>query len=341
MCLIFLQITQQIKKQYKMKVFINKNIPEAGILLLQEKGISITVNPTENVLSRNEFIKICQENDVLLNVGANNLDEDFFQQCPNLKGIALFSVGFDAVNIPSANKRKIPVGNTPDVLSRATSDIAFLLMQSVARKSFYNHKKIINGKWEGFNALENLGHELYGKTLGIFGLGRIGFEMAQKCKAAFGMKIIYHNRSHNENAEKELDAQYVDFETLLSQSDVLSVHSNYSEENNELFNKDTFAKMKFNAIFINTARGKFHNEDDLFYALTNNIIWGAGLDVTNPEPMKKDNPLLSLPNCCILPHIGSATYEARNAMAICAAQNIIALSENKKMPFCVNEEVYF
>ena len=323
-----------------MKVFINKNIPEAGILLLQEKGISITVNPTENVLSRNEFIKICQENDVLLNVGANNLDEDFFQQCPNLKGIALFSVGFDAVNIPSANKRKIPVGNTPDVLSRATSDIAFLLMQSVARKSFYNHKKIINGKWEGFNALENLGQELYGKTLGIFGLGRIGFEMAQKCKAAFGMKIIYHNRSHNENAEKELDAQYVDFETLLSQSDVLSVHSNYSEENNELFNKDTFAKMKSNAIFINTARGKFHNEDDLFYVLTNNIIWGAGLDVTNPEPMKKDNPLLSLPNCCILPHIGSATYEARNAMAICAAQNIIALSENKKMPFCVNEEVY-
>jgi len=340
MCLIFLQITQHIKKQYKMKVFINKNIPEAGILLLQEKGITITVNPTENVLSRNEFIKICQENDVLLNVGANNLDEDFFQQCPNLKGIALFSVGFDAVNIPSANKRKIPVGNTPDVLSRATSDIAFLLMQSVARKSFYNHKKIINGKWESFNALENLGQELYGKTLGIFGLGRIGFEMAQKCKAAFGMNIIYHNRSHNENAEKELDAKYVDFETLLSQSDVLSVHSNYSEENNELFNKDTFAKMKSNAIFINTARGKFHNEDDLFYALTNNVIWGAGLDVTNPEPMKKDNPLLSLSNCCILPHIGSATYEARNAMAVCAAQNIIALFENKKMPFCVNEEVY-
>jgi glyoxylate reductase len=154
------------------------------------------------------------------------------------------------------------------------------------------------------------------------------------------MNIIYHNRSHNENAEKELDSKYVDFETLLSKSDVLSVHSNYSEENNELFNKNAFAKMKSNAIFINTARGKFHNEDDLFYALTNNVIWGAGLDVTNPEPMKKDNPLLSLSNCSILPHIGSATYEARNAMAVCAAQNIIALFENKKMPFCVNEEVY-
>lgn len=324
-----------------MNVFITKNIPEAGLKLLQEKGIHFTINPTGNVLSRNEFIKICQENDVLLNVGSTNLEEDFFQQCPNLKGIALFSVGYDSVNISSANSRKIPVGNTPDVLSRATSDIAFLLMQSVARKSFYNHKRILNAEWGTFNALENLGQELYGKTLGIFGLGRIGFEMAQKCKAAFGMNIIYHNRSHNENAEKELDAEFVNFETLLSQSDVLSVHANYTEENNELFNKNTFAKMKSSSIFINTARGKFHNEDDLYYALTNNIIWGAGLDVTNPEPMKQDNPLLSLPNCCILPHVGSATYEARNGMAVCAAQNIIAVFENKKMPFCVNEEVYF
>ena len=323
-----------------MNVFITKNIPEAGLKLLQEKGLNLTVNPTENVLSRDEFIKICQENDAILNVGSYNFDEDFFQQCSHLKGIALFSVGFDSVDLSAASRRKIPVGNTPDVLNRSTSDIAFLLMQSVARKSFYNHKRIINGDWGTFNALENLGQELYGKTLGIFGLGRIGFEMAQKCKAAFGMKILYHNRSHNENAEKELDAEFVDFETLLAQSDVLSVHSNYTEENNELFNKDTFAKMKPNSIFINTARGKFHNEDDLFHALNQNIIWGAGLDVTNPEPMKPENPLLSLPNCCILPHIGSATYEARNGMAVCAAQNIIALFENKKMPFCVNEEVY-
>lgn len=323
-----------------MNVFITKNIPEAGIKLLKDKGINLTINPTENILSRADLIKICKKNDALLSVGTTNLDEDFFEQCSNLKGIALFSVGFDSVNIPSANKRKIPIGNTPDVLSRATSDVAFLLMQSVARKSFFNHKRIINGEWGSFDPLTNLGQELYGKTMGIFGLGRIGFEMAQKCKAAFGMNIIYHNRSHNENAEKELDAKWVDFETLLSESDVLSIHSNYSEENNELFNKNTFAKMKNNAIFINTARGKFHNEEDLFYALTNNIIWGAGLDVTNPEPMKADNPLLSLPNCCVLPHIGSATYEARNGMAVCAAQNIIALFEDKKMPFCVNEEVY-
>ncbi|WP_348798410.1 2-hydroxyacid dehydrogenase [Flavobacterium adhaerens] len=324
-----------------MNVFVTKNIPEVGILLLQKEGINLTINPTENILSRTEFIEICKKNDAILNVGTNNFDEDFFEQCSNLKGIALFSVGYDFVNILSANKRKIPIGNTPDVLSKATSDVAFLLMQNVARKSFYNHKRILNNGWTSFDPMANLGQELYGKTLGIFGLGRIGFEMAKKCKAAFEMNIMYHNRSRNEKAEKELDAKYVDFETLLSKSDVLSVHSNFSAENTEIFNKNAFVKMKRNSIFINTARGKFHNEADLFDALTNGTIWGAGLDVTNPEPMQPNNPILSLPNCCVLPHIGSATYEARNGMAICAAQNLLALFENKKMPFCVNKEVYF
>lgn len=323
-----------------MKVFINKNIPEAGLLLLQNKGINLTINPTENILSREEFIDLCNKNDALLNVGPNKLDEDFFQKCPNLKGIALMSVGFDAVAIESANRRKIPIGNTPDVLSKATSDIAFLLMQNVARKAFFNHNRIINNDWNNFDPLANLGQEIYGKTIGIFGLGRIGFQMAKKCKAAFNMNVIYHNRSQNAMAEKELDAKFVDFETLLKESDVLSIHANFSSENEEVFNKETFGKMKENAIFINTARGKFHNETDLIDALENKIIWGAGLDVTNPEPMESDNPLLFMPNCCVLPHIGSATVEARNGMAICAAQNIIALFENKKMPFCVNEEVY-
>src|SRR6218665_1990379 len=225
-----------------MNIFINKNIPEAGLLLLKEKGLNLTINPTENILSRKEFIAICQKNDVLLNVGTNNLDEDFFQQCPNLKGIALFSVGFDSVHIPSANSRKIPVGNTPDVLSRATSDIAFLLMQSVARKSFFNHKRILNDEWGTFNALANLGQELYGKTLGVFGLGRIGFEMAKKCKYAFDMNIIYHNRSRNEQVEKDLNATYVSFDELIEKSDVISVHANYTSEQKDLFNQSVFEK---------------------------------------------------------------------------------------------------
>ncbi|MCU7616976.1 D-glycerate dehydrogenase [Chryseobacterium sp. PBS4-4] len=322
-----------------MKVFINKRIPEIGIQMLEESGLEIIFPENEN-LSHDEWLKYCQNADVILNVGQQKYDKEFFDECPNIKAIALFSVGFDSVDIEQANQRKIPIGNTPDVLSRATSDIAFLLMQSVARRASYNFQKVKDDNWGDFDPLHALGQELYGKTLGIFGLGRIGFEMAEKCKKAFDMNIIYHNRSHNEEAEKELGAKYVSFEELIAQSDVLSVHANFKAEQNELFNSSVFEKMKSNSIFINTARGGFHNQADLYNALIEKKIWGAGLDVTNPEPILHDDPILELSNVCVLPHIGSATVEARNGMAKSAAENIIAFSRREKMPHCANPEVY-
>ena len=322
-----------------MKVFINKRIPEIGIKILEEAGLEITIPDHENI-SHDEWLKYCQNADAILNVGQNKYEKEFFEQCPNVKAIALYSVGFDHVDISEATRRKIPVGNTPDVLSRATSDIAFLLMQSVARRSSYNFQKVKDSNWGDFDPLHALGQELYGKTLGIFGLGRIGFEMAEKCRKAFDMNVIYHNRSHNIEAEKELGAKYVSFGELVAMSDVLSIHANFVEEQADLFSESVFAKMKENAIFINTARGGFHNQKDLYNALVENKIWGAGLDVTNPEPIVSDDPILELSNVCILPHIGSATIEARSGMAKVAAENIIAFSNGQKMPHCVNPEVY-
>lgn len=322
-----------------MKVFINKRIPEIGIKMLEEAGLQITI-PEDQNLSPDEWIKYCQDADAVLNVGQNKYDKNFFEQCPNVKAIALFSVGFDAVNIEQANERKIPVGNTPDVLSRATSDIAFLLMQSVSRRASYYFQKVKDDDWGNFDPLHALGQELYGKTLGVFGLGRIGFEMAEKCKKAFDMNIIYHNRNHNDEAEEKLGAKYVSFEELVSQSDVLSIHASFTEEHSELFNQSVFEKMKPNAIFVNTARGGFHNQVDLYNALVEKKIWGAGLDVTNPEPILHDDPILGLSNVCVLPHIGSATVEARNGMAKFAAENLIAFSKGEKMPHCANPEVY-
>ncbi len=193
-----------------MKVFLNKKIPQVGIDILEENNLEIITSEIENP-SHREWLENCKKADLLLNVGKNKYDKEFFDACPNIKAIALFSVGFDQVDISEATK----IGNTPDVLSKATSDVAFLLMQMVSRKVNYNIEKIKSGKWKDFDALEELGQELYGKTLGIFGLGRIGFEMAEKCKAAFGMKIIYHNRSQNEQAEKELGAKYVTFDELI------------------------------------------------------------------------------------------------------------------------------
>lgn len=322
-----------------MKVFINKRIPEIGMKMLENAGIEIIIPENDN-LSREEWLNYCKSADTIINIGNHSFDQDFFEECPNIKAIALYSVGFDHVNVKEASHRDIPIGNTPDVLSRATSDVAFLLMQSVARRASYNYQKVKEGDWGDFDPLHALGQELYGKTLGIFGLGRIGFEMAKKSLSAFDMNIIYHNRNHNEEAEKELNAKYVSFEELIGQSDVLSIHANFIPEHLNLFNSSVFEKMKSNLIFINTARGGFHNQTDLYEALISRKIWGAGLDVTNPEPILKDDPILGLSNVCVLPHIGSATIEARNGMARLAAENIIAFSKGERMAYCVNPEVY-
>ncbi|MFT4093575.1 MAG: D-glycerate dehydrogenase [Niabella sp.] len=322
-----------------MNIFITKQIPDAGIKLLQEAGYEVTVHPDEP-LPQEKLIEICKNYDALISAGFNKIDAHFLESCQNLKVVSLFSVGYDSVDVAAATRLKIPVGNTPDVLSRATSDIAFLLMLAVSRRAFYNYKKILDGKWQGFEPTANLGQELYGKTIGIWGLGKIGWEMAQKCKAAFGMNVIYHNRKPHTEAEKELGATYVSFDELLRQSDVLSLHANLSDATKGLFNKAAFSRMKPNAIFINTGRGALHNEADLRSALEDGTIWGAGLDVTNPEPMDKNNPLLLMPNVCILPHIGSATEEARNGMAIMAAKNALAGLKGERLPTIVNPEVY-
>ena len=324
-----------------MKVFITKQIPEIGIKLLQEAGYAITIYPpSDTPIAQELLIQECQHHDALLVAGFAKIDEHFFEECPNIKVVSLFSVGYDSVDIDAATRHKIPVGNTPDVLSKATADIAFLLVLAVSRKAFYNYKKILDGGWTQFEPTADLGIDLHGKTIGIFGLGKIGFEMAKKCKAAFAMNVIYHNRNRNEKAEDELGAKLVSFDELLSQSDVISLHANLTPQTKGIFNKETFAKMKPAAIFINTGRGNMHNEDDLKEALQKGIIWGAGLDVTHPEPMDKNNPLLLMPNVCVLPHIGSATKETRDAMATLAANNVIAGLKGERLPTIVNKEVY-
>lgn len=322
------------------KVLVTRQISDDALALIRNSGYEVRVYTERKNISQDELIKMCEGHAGLLSVGPNKIDERFLSACPQLKGIALMSVGFDKVDLNAANKHRIPISNTPDVLSEATADTAFLLMLSVARNAFYMHKSIERGEWNFFDPMQNLGQELYGKTLGILGLGRIGLEMAKKAKTAYNMDIIYHNRNRNEQAEKELDARYLSFDELLQQSDVVSVHVNLTEETKGLFDMEAFAKMKPNAIFINTARGAIHNEVDLLSALQNGTIWGAGLDVTNPEPMDRNNPLLNMENVCILPHIGSATKETREKMAMMAAENIVAALKSERMPQVINAEVY-
>jgi lactate dehydrogenase-like 2-hydroxyacid dehydrogenase len=322
-----------------MKVFISRAIPAIATELMEKAGLTVTQFPDRRNMSRQELVDTCLQHDALLSVGHEHLDKEFLQACSHLKVIALYSVGFDKIDVAAATELGIPVGNTPGVLSAATADTAFLLMLATSRKAFHQHKKILNGQWNYYDPTADLGIELYGKTIGILGLGKIGFEMAKRCKGAYDMKVIYHNRSRNPEAEQALGATWVSFDELLSQSDVLSVHTALTPETKGKFSKEAFSKMRSNAIFINTARGGIHDESALKDALESGTIWGAGLDVTNPEPMAADDPLLQLPNTAILPHIGSATVEARDGMARRAAENIIAGLKGERLPYAVNPEV--
>jgi len=321
------------------KIFVSSVLPQIGINMLREENFNVITWNDDNPIPRDILIKNAKQCNALLCTLTAKIDATFLHECSHLEIISQFGVGYDNINIGEATKLGIPVGNTPGVLTNATADIAFGLMIAASRKMFFMHKKIEKDQWKHFTPTSNLGIELNNKTLGIFGLGRIGTEMAKRCKGAYEMNVIYHNRTQNIEAEKLLNAKYVGFDELLAQSDVLSVHCILSEETKGIFSKAAFDKMKPTSIFINTSRGAVHNEEDLIQALNDGKIWGAGLDVTNPEPMQPGNPLLNMPGVAVLPHIGSATVEARNGMSRLAAENIIEFYKNGRIPHFVNSEV--
>ena len=321
-----------------MKIFATKILPEISKEIFIQNKIQIEEWNNEEPISKEDLIEILPEFDGLIVMGTK-IDEEILNSAKQLKAISLISVGFDNIDISTATKLGIPVSNTPEVLNEATAEIAFLLMQNVSRKAFFNYKLMLDGKPKsGF--MENLGIDLNGKTIGIFGLGRIGFVMAEKCKNAFGMNVIYHNRSRIEKAENDLKAQYVSFDELLENSDVLSIHSALTPETEKLFGENAFQKMKKSSILINTSREKVVDELALIKALQSGEIWGAGLDVSDPEPMSSDNPLLQMSNVAVLPHIGSATWETRNAMGKLAAENMVLALNGEKMKTPINPEVY-
>jgi len=325
-----------------MKVFATKVIPDIAKTLLSANNIQVDEWEKEVPISKEELIQTLTNGHYagLFVVGVK-IDAEIIRAIQNnIKVISLLSVGFDNIDLQAATKAGIPVSNTPDVLNNATAETAFLLMQNVARKAFYNYKRILEGKWSNESFTTNLGIDLQGKTIGIFGLGKIGFVMAELCKAAFNMEVIYHNRSRNEKADKTLHAQFVSFNELLDRSDVLSLHCALTPQTTRIFNAAAFKKMKKSAILINTARGKVIDEPALINALQEKEIWGAGLDVTDPEPMQPANPLLQMPNVAVLPHIGSATVGTRNKMGQLAAENMLLGLTDQRLKTIINKELY-
>ncbi|MCG8637903.1 MAG: D-glycerate dehydrogenase [Desulfobacterales bacterium] len=323
----------------KVKILVTRQFPRVGTDILSGQGFSLTCWPEERPMTYEELSENIKGHQALLCTLTDRIDKLFIRSNPQLEIISQFAVGYDNIDIDAASAAGIPVGFTPDVMSEATADIAFGLMIATARKMFYLHKTILKGEWGYFKPRGNLGMELRGKILGIFGMGRIGMKMAQRCRAAYDMEVIYHNRSRNEEADTLLDAQWVEFPELLERSDVVSVHSVLSDETRGIFDLEAFCRMKPSAPFINTARGPIHNEPDLLAALKAEEIWGAGLDVTDPEPMDRNHPLLSMENVSVLPHIGSGTREARDNMSRLAAENIAAFYKTGTLPHIVNPGV--
>jgi len=315
----------------KKKIFLTRTLHDFALKELRKK-YQIEIHSGKIPIPQTKLRSKIKDIDGLICFPYDNISEEIIEEGKNLKVISTYSVGFDHIDTEYAKKKKIRVGFTPEVLTDATADMAFSLLLDIARRTTEGDKIIRDGKWrEIYGAFDYVGVDLQGKTIGILGLGRIGSTLAKRAKA-FDMKIIYHNRKHvAKSKEKSLDAKYVSFEKLITESDFLSIHVPHTKETDRLFNMKIFKKMKKSSFLINISRGKVVNEKDLAIALKKRIIAGAGLDVFEKEPIKKNHPLVKLSNIVLAPHIGSSTKETRIKMAEITVKNL-NLGINEKKP---------
>jgi glyoxylate reductase len=322
----------------KPRVFVTRRIPDAGLKLIHEacdaEIWSDPLPPPAAVLCRK-----AADRDGVVTLLTDAIDGPFLECAPRLKVVSNFAVGFNNIDVPACTERGICVGNTPGVLTDATADMAFALLICAARRIVEGHRYTLAGKWRTWEPLGHLGQDLAGRTLGIVGMGRIGCALAKRCRAGWDMKIIYHDVCKNEKAERELGAMQVDLDTLLREADFVSLHTDLNDATRGMIGAEALDKMKKSAVLINTARGPLVNTRALAAALEAGTIFAAGLDVTEPEPLPADDPLLRLPNVVVAPHIASATIKTRDQMAEICARNLIAGLRGAPLPAWVNPDV--
>lgn len=320
----------------KPQVFVSRVLPAAGLdRIVAECEAEVWPDPLPP--PRQTLLDKVRQCDGVVTLLTDKVDAEFMDAAgPQLKVVSNYAVGFNNVDIAEATRRGIRVGNTPGVLTEATADMAFALLISAARHVVAGHRYVLDGHWKTWEPLGHIGQDLCGKTLGIVGMGRIGYAMAKKCFGGWDMRVLYFDRYQNEAAERDFGARQVDFDTLLAEADFVSVHADLNPSTQGMFNTAAFKKMKSTAVFINTARGPLHVQTDLYHALTQGHIFAAGLDVTDPEPPAMDDPLLQLPNVVIAPHIASATVSSRNGMAEICADNLLLGLAGKPLRAWVN-----
>jgi len=321
----------------RLKVVVTRMIPEAGLAQLREH-CDVWVNPDDRPLTRDELLARCADADGVLGLLTDKVDAGFFDAAPRLRGYANYAVGFDNIDVAEATRRRVPVSNTPDVLTTATAELAWALVFAVARQIVTSDAVMRSGTWPGWGPLQCIGQEITGKTLGIFGPGRIGTAMARMSRG-FSMPVVTcGGRRPNAALERELGARRLPFPEFLAQSDIISIHAPLTPETRHAFDAAAFAAMKPTAILVNTGRGPIIDEAALVTALRHGQLAGAGLDVYEFEPRLAEG-LRDCKNVVVTPHIGSATTTAREGMARLAAENLLAMLAGGKPPTCLNPEV--
>lgn len=321
----------------KQRVFVTRAIPEVGIKMLQEH-FAVAVWPEILPPSRKCLIREIPSADGLLSLLTDKVDGSLLDFAPNLRIVSNYAVGFDNLDLAELTNRGILATNTPGVLTETTADLAFTLMLSTARRVVEGANFVKNGHWQTWGPQLLLGQDIYGATLGLFGFGRIGQAVARRAKG-FAMRMQYFDVVRQEHLEEELGIEFVGLPELLATSDFVSIHTPLNDFTRHFFDRGAFSLMKKTAILINTARGAIVNERDLYQALGEGRLAGAGVDVTDPEPMEKEKPLLTLDNVIVVPHIASASHATRNRMAVMAAKNLIAGLQGQEPPNLLNPEV--
>ena len=317
------------------KILITRSIMPNATTLLEEAGLTVDTWQKEIPPTSSELLALGIDYDGIIPMVTDQIDQKFLKANSHLKIISNYGVGVNNIDVAAATELGIPIGNTPDVLTDATADLTFALLLGLTRNLLPAYADVRLAKWKKWEPRGYLGPALRGKKLGIFGMGKIGEAVAKRA-VAFGLEIIYCSRT----PKKELPYTAVSFDQLLKESDFISIHSELNEQTTAAFNFEAIGKMKTTSYLINTSRGNIICEKSLYDALRVGKIAGAGLDVTAPEPMDPNSPLLQMDNVLVTPHIGSATFEARMEMARLAATNIICAFEKRPLIAGVNPQTW-
>lgn len=312
------------------RVYVTRRIPEAGLEMLRRTH-DVEVWPGELPPSKNEIIRGAREADALISLLSDPITSEVMDAAPRLRVIANYAVGYDNIDVAAATERAIQVTNTPDVLTETTADLAWALMLACARRLKASVRYVEEGSWKTWGPELLLGQDVWGATLGLVGLGRIGSAVARRA-SGFGMRVLYYTpREHQVEG-----ADWVELETLLRESDFVSLHTPLTPRTHRLINAERLALMKRTAVLVNTARGPVVDPDALYEALSSGALFAAGLDVTDPEPLPESHRLVSLPSCLVVPHIGSASVATRSRMAVIVARNVLDVLEGKEPSTPVN-----